>query len=155
MMSIATLDRVNQCPTPLDATLRRLDDRQYLAMELAYARHGGLVEGNDVARRLRRRSSQPISLLAHWIVERNIVSFHWRGRLLVPDFQFEAPEMMPRPEVARILSELTPFLDDWDVALWFSRPNAWIDDQSPIDVIASNPNAVLQAARADRYIAKW
>jgi len=155
MRSMTMTDLASPCTSRREAPLRRAEDRQYLNMEIVYARHGGLAEGDDVARRLRRRSPQPGSLLARWIVERSIVSFYWRGRVLVPKFQFNDLDQMPRQEVMSIVSELTPFLDDWDAALWFVEPNAWIEFQLPIDLMASNPYAVLQAARGDRHVAKW
>jgi hypothetical protein len=155
MLSTTITDPALPRTTRHEPPLRRLEDRQYVAMEIAFARHGGLSEGDEMARRLRRRSSQPVSLLARWIVERTIVSFDWRGRVLVPNFQLDVQDLMPRQVVLNVASELTPFLDDWNVALWFAEPNAWIEHRLPIDLMASDPNGVLQAARGDRHLARW
>jgi len=33
-------------------------------------------------------------------------------------------------------------------------PNTWLADDSPVDLLWLDPRAVLQAARADRFIAR-
>jgi len=129
---------------------RRLEDRQYAMMELAYGRKGGLSSGDGIARLLRSHSSQPLSLLARWIVDRQIVSFRWRSLLLVPKFQFEPAGMRPRPTVLDVVNELAPYRDDWDLACWFAQPNARLEHRAPLDLIDDDPEAVRRAARADR-----
>ncbi len=130
-------------------------ERQFAAMESAYVRQGGLATGDTVAEMLRTRSSQPISALARWIVDRRIVSFTWRSRLLLPVFQFEPASMRPRPCVLDAVAELSPWLDDWELAMWFVEPNAWLRGRAPVDVIDDDPVELVQAARADRQIARW
>ncbi len=135
--------------------LQRAIERQFVAIERAYAHQGGLATGDAVAEMLRTRSSQPLSALARWIVDRRIVSFTWQPRLLIPLFQFEPVNMRPRPCVLDAVAELSPFLDDWELALWFVEANAWLDGRPPIDVIDDDPAELLQAARADRQVARW
>jgi len=119
----------------------------------AFSRTGVLVSGEDMTLLLRRRTSQPISMLARWIVERRVVSFAWRGEYLVPMFQFEGVYMTVRRSVSAVLAELNGAFDDWDLATWFALPNSWLHDEAPVDVLPCDPHSVLQAARADRFIA--
>ncbi|MBK7615415.1 MAG: hypothetical protein IPJ08_13330 [Burkholderiales bacterium] len=49
--------------------------------------------------------------------------------------------------------ELPAELDAWQVAAWFARPNGWLNDARPVDQLARNLPAVLNAARADRFVA--
>lgn len=148
--------RRTPCLEPQPANcLRRAEDREYLAMEDAYARNGGLACGDEVARMLRHRSSQPLSQLARWITDRVVISFPWQSRLLVPLFQFERIEMRLRPATVEVVCELVDTLDDWDLAFWFAHPNSWLDDRLPVEVIETDAAAVLQAARADRYVSRW
>lgn len=141
---------------PTVASLRQSAiERQFVAIESAYAHHGGLATGDAVAEMLRTRSSQTISALARWIVDRRIVSFNWQSRLLIPLFQFDPVTMRPRPCVIDAVAELSPFLDDWALASWFVESNAWLDDCSPLDVIDDDPHQVIQAARADRHVVRW
>ena len=141
-------------PTPGNPLQCALECR-FDAMESVYVREGGLATGDAVAELLRARSSQPISVLARWIVDRRIVSFNWQSRLLIPLFQFDMATMEPRQCVLDAVGELSPHLDDWDLASWFVEPNAWLDGRQPIDVVDDEPAELVQAARADRQIARW
>jgi hypothetical protein len=127
---------------------RRLEDREFAAMELAYRRNGGLLSADAVARLLRARDAQPLSVLARWIVDRRILSIDWQSQLLVPTFQFEEAGMRLRPEVLEMVSELAPFLDDWALARWFAEPNSRLEHRAPVEALDTNPGAVLRAARA-------
>jgi hypothetical protein len=120
----------------------------------AFRRTGGLVSGEELTLLLRQRTSQPISMLARWIVERRVVSFGWRGEYLVPMFQFEGAYMAVRRSVSAVLAELRGVFDDWDLATWFALPNDWLGEHAPVRVLPIDPYAVLQAARADRFIAQ-
>jgi hypothetical protein len=132
---------------------RRVEDHQLIVMEDAFRATGGLVSSNEIARRLRKGSNQPISIVANWIVAREIISLDWQSTTRVPLFQFEPPTMILRPGVTRIIRELSAVFDDWDLALWFATPNAWIFGRTPLEVFDRNERAVLEAARADRFIA--
>ena len=132
---------------------QRVEDRQFLAMQGAYARTGGLAFGDDVAQLLRRRSEQPISTLAHWIVARTIVTFEWRSQTLIPLFQFDPLDMSRRAGTVEVIRELSDIFDDWELASWFAQPNVWLDDATPVDAIRDDQPRVLQAARVDRFIA--
>ena len=90
---------------------------------------------------LRRRTSQPVSMLARWIVERRVVSFGWQGEYLLPMFQFDRAEMTVRRHVSAVLDEFDGTFDDWDLATWFALPNAWLGDDTPVDVLSLNPHA--------------
>jgi len=120
----------------------------------AYRRTGGLAGGDELTLMLRRRTSQPISMLARWIVERRVVSFGWRGEYLLPMFQFDRADMAVRRPVSAVLDEFDGTFDDWDLATWFALPNTWLGDDAPVDMLPRNPHAVLEAARADRFIAR-
>ena len=120
----------------------------------AFRRTGGLVGGDELTFLLRVRTSQPISMLARWIVERRVVSFGWHGEYLLPMFQFDRADMTMRRPVSAILVEFDGTFDDWDLATWFALPNAWLEHVAPVDALAHDPHAVLQAARADRFIAR-
>ena len=136
-----------------ETTGQRIEDRQFLEMDSAFRRTGGLASGDEVARLLRRQSEQPISTLARWIVAREVVSFEWRSQTLLPLFQFDRHDLLLRPRAAHIVQELAGTFDDWETALWFAQPNAWLHDMAPADAIVHNAAEVFHAARADRFVA--
>jgi hypothetical protein len=135
-------------------TSRRIEDRQCGIMEAAFARNGGCVTGNVLARQLRHRTGQPFSMVEGWITERTIVSFAWNSQVLVPRFQFQPADMSPCTGTTEVVRELVDVFDDWELALWFAQPNAWLENAAPVDVIGHDQAAVHRAARADRYIAR-
>ena len=142
-----------------DSALRRpafefFEARQYSEMEAAFRPHGGIVGCDDVVRLLSRRADQPVSMLAHWIVDREVLSVHWQSRIMVPLFQFDRASMLPRGPIREVIRELAPVLDDWLLALWFALPNVLLGDVAPVDAIEANGRDVVDAARAERFMVR-
>jgi hypothetical protein len=124
------------------------------AMVQAYERTGGLMRSEEVLFLLRRHSSQALSRLARWIVDQRAVTFEWQADRLVPMFQFDLADMSIRPEAAAVLAELAGVFADWELATWFAEPNSWLQGRNPVDALQTDSQAVLDAARADRFVAR-
>lgn len=140
---------------PQAAEVMRPDDkaRQYAQMIDGFRASGGVLSGDQMALHLRTNCQQPISALARWIVDRQVLSFEWQTQILVPLFQFGSAPVAPRDGMRSAISELSEVFDDWDLAAWFARPNAWLNNARPADEIARDALAVFHAARADRFVA--
>ncbi|OWQ44568.1 hypothetical protein CDL60_24055 [Roseateles noduli] len=130
-----------------------LRQTQFDVMRQAFAEQGGLLCSEELERRLRPVVDQPISQIARWIVSRSIVAVQWQARTWIPAFQFLAPAFAVRPCCALALGELEAVFDDWEMACWFASPNAWLAGASPASC-AGQEQLLLQAARADRFIAR-
>ena len=144
-----TVESAPAAPASLPAGhLARARERQFATMTRAFARHGGLVDGDEAAWLLRRYARLPISALARWVVEGRVVSFAWEGRRLVPLFQFTPCEMTLRPGIAEAARALVAHGDAWAIARWFALPNDWLDGCAPVDILESDPVAVVRAACA-------
>jgi hypothetical protein len=160
-MSAAAAPRVDGAPqrpafpaaVPEHGAFRRIEDRQFLEMNQAYGPHGGFASGNEVARRMRRHCHQPMSVLARWIVRRELVNLTWRSQVLVPMFQFNTGDMCVHPVVRDALAELAGVFDDWEIAAWFAQPNVWLGNERPVDLVNVDNEALLRAARTDRFVA--
>ncbi len=138
----------------LPALLQTTEDFQYREMERAFHSTGGIVSSQEVTALLSARTSQPISLLARWIVAHDVLSFEWRSLIMLPLFQFDLHSMTVRGAVVDVIRELVPAITEWDAALWFSQPNAWLGNSAPVDTIDVDPRAVFEAARAERYLVR-
>ena len=114
-----------------------------------------MVTGGEIAERLRPVCSQPVSLLAHWIVDRRVLSFSCCSGLMFPLFQFDFLRGCVHSGVLRAMSELSGALIDDEVARWFVQPNGWLIGATPADSWLCHAAAVLAAARADRFLTKW
>ncbi|MDP3824801.1 MAG: hypothetical protein Q8R33_25295 [Burkholderiales bacterium] len=128
-------------------------DAQFRGLRAAYGHSGGLARGDDLARLLEDRQQGDFVSLAKVLVGRKVFGFKWHEQLWIPMFQFELRDLSIKTLHRPVLAELTPVFDNWSLADWFARPNSWLCNQSPVQVLGSNLPAVLAAARADRFIA--
>lgn len=128
-------------------------DRQFVAMLDAYRRSGGLARADEVLAMFRRCHGPDTSMLARWIVAREVICFEWQSQSWLPIFQFERLHCNPESSLRSIFIELTCVYNQWDMAVWFARPNQWLGDRSPVDAWPIDLPAVVEAARADRFVA--
>ncbi|WP_180127664.1 hypothetical protein [Rhodoferax sp. BLA1] len=127
-------------------------DQQFMTMLKAYRHSGGLLRAPDVAARCRPHSGTDVRTLAHWIAQRQVVSFEWLSRIWLPVFQFQRADMSRQQGLAEVLSELVGVYDNWQLANWFALPNHWLADTTPADRLADAPAEVLTAARAEQFL---
>ncbi len=52
-------------------------------------------------------------------------------------------------EAAQILTVLQPRFSGWQTALWFTSRNGWLGAKRPVDVLKSDPEALVEAARRE------
>ena len=127
--------------------------RGYDAMLAAFRVTGGIARGDDLARLLEYLQRGDFVALARRLVSREVCGFEWHESFWVPMFQFELRDLSIKPGPQRVLAELAAELDGWNRAAWFARPNTWLDEQRPVDLLDSDLAAVLEAARTDRFVA--
>jgi hypothetical protein len=133
----------------------------WLSTAAAFSSTGGLVSGDDLAELIRHRcevagwlpDSQPVSLVARWIVTRAVLSMDSPWGPMFPLFQFDLPTASLVDAIEPLLNELRPVFDDVELALWFVTPNDWLDGARPVSAMHHSLPAVMQAARADRFVA--
>ena len=118
-----------------------------------YSANGGTTTADDLAQLLEERSGGGFDDVAKYIVSRDIISFEWRNHYWIPLFQFDISNMSLKQGVRKVTRELSPVLDNWTLALWFTEPNVWLDGNRPVDRVDSHISEVLEAARADRFVA--
>ena len=133
----------------------------WLSTAAAFTGTGGVVNGDDLAELIRHRcevagwlpDSLPVSLVARWIVSRAVVTLDSPWGPLFPLFQFDLPTASVVDGMAPLLEELRPVFDDVELALWFVTPNDWLAGARPASAMHHSFSSVLQAARADRFVA--
>lgn len=138
---------------PLFPNTRADASGRLFEMQHAFRSTGGVITGDALTGVLRRRSDQPLSLLARWIVNRDVVSFEAHGQTWLPMFQFDPATLSVVRSVKQVIGELRDVFDDWELTEWFASPNSWLDGVTPANALASDADAVVQAARADRFVA--
>jgi hypothetical protein len=115
-------------------------------LDESYRPSGGLVTSSDVLAMLRVVSDQPLSLLARWIVDRQVVHFIWRAQTFLPLGQFDKHTMQVRHSWVEAVRCLGPGMDDWEVAKWFAKPHPLLDGAIPADAIRRDPAGVARLA---------
>lgn len=129
---------------------RRRDDHVLGDMVDRYGQRGGLASTDELVHLMRPHWRQPVSVLARWIVDRKVLSFAWHGQILLPAFQFESPRMTPNQAIAECSRELGDTVDDEAFAAWFIRPDDGLGGNSPLDLLSSHPDVVIEAAARTR-----
>jgi hypothetical protein len=137
---------------PIAASAHHRDAR-FMELLRGLRRYGGLERGDEVADRVRRVNGTDLATLARQIVVGRLLCFDWGGTLWLPLLQFQPTDMTPRPEVLRVVAELTPTFDALEVCEWLIRPNSTLDDVPPAALLSSRSDDVRGVARLDRFIA--
>jgi hypothetical protein len=97
---------------------------------------------------LRSRAKNRHALANRWRNEGRIFAVEHRGQLLYPAFQFDPETFDPLPVISGALAAL-PRADmtPWEVGLWWTAENGWLDGARPVDALDDRPEAVVQAAQ--------
>lgn len=136
----------------LAAALAADDNQNFAFLRDVFRPTGGLARAHELAGMLRHPHPDGLRVLARWIAAREVVYVQCGGDYWLPLFQFDGVgELAPRACVRRVLAQLGPVFDPWDIALWFARPNPWLGGEVPSRKLDDLPMRVEQAARADRF----
>lgn len=126
-------------------------DHQFVAMLNAYRCRGGLARALEVVALFNRHGDENVTTLASWIGNRKVLCFDWQSKMWLPLFQFNLLNMKPYPGLGQVLAELSNTQGPFERVLWFAQPNSLLADCIPADKLASDPCAVLHAARSVEY----
>ena len=137
-------------PPRFAVPLRRREDVALAELMAGYGAHGGLASTDELVGLMRPHWRQPISILAKWIIGRKVVSFMSRTQFVLPVFQFARPQMKPNEAVGDCSIELGDLMGVESFAAWFVRPCDWLGRRMPVDLLANDPAAVVDAAGRTR-----
>jgi hypothetical protein len=89
--------------------------------------------------------------LDHWVADGRILSVRHEGVDYFTLFALNPAEgYRPYPaaaDVIRILSRILNRENSWALASWFIGLNSFLNDQRPVDLLASDPEWVVEAAQ--------
>jgi hypothetical protein len=129
------------------------EDRDFGLMLARYQASGGLARGDDLARWMEAVHHGSFMSLAKLMASGEMLSFLWHDTPWVPMFQFEPGGLSLRPGPQEVFAVLAGTFDGWALAVWFTQPNDRLLGHSPVELLDSDLQAVLTAARQDRFIA--
>jgi hypothetical protein len=136
-------------PTTVDMEMaQRLSARRSrLLKEFGYATAEQLADLNH------SQASNRTALADNWKKRRQAFSVHHRDddgrpREVFPLFQFQ--DGRPLRAVQPVIEAFGEHKAPWKLALWFTSNNGWLRGQArPVDLLESDPDAVVEAARRD------
>jgi hypothetical protein len=101
----------------------------------------------EVAERYGSSAKNRAALAQSWRKQGKVFAVPIRNGQRFPLFQFDE-HGEPKPAIARVLAPLrTAGFEDWQVALWFTGALASLEDRRPVDLIDTDPERVIEAAR--------
>jgi hypothetical protein len=148
-------------PTPVAQADDPAFDTLFLDLLARYRPWRGLSRYSEVSRVLAAQDGLSCMALAGWITDGTVFGFEWGGDFWLPTCQFVSsggqassrPRWQPRTWPRSVCCELAPFFDGWRIARWIVEPNAWLQGRTPIMCIDRHLHEVVEAARADRFVA--
>jgi len=138
---------------PPDMSAAMPQDRQFIALMAAYRPYRGISRLNWLSGGGRVRFDGLDSDVEALVSERQMLAFAWDDEMWIPMFQFDGSGAAVSQGPHRVIAEWGGVLDGWALAHWFVRPNSWLGLHMPIELINSGLPDVLEAARADRFVA--
>lgn len=125
-------------------------DEQFIDMLKGYRASGGIARCSELERLVRGPAEPAGRCVERWLGDAAVFAFQWQSTTWIPWFQLTGAPPTPHAGLRPILEGLGPRSDDWELALWFSRPNPLLEDACPATVLHRDAAAVHRAAQAWR-----
>jgi hypothetical protein len=138
----------NSSPAVLVQVQRNAEAHAELADEF------GLLSSTDVAELAGSTASNRAATANRLRTQRKAFTVDVDGAQRFPGFQF-GENGRPLSVIADVLAAVGNRLTGWELALWFTGSSDWLGGERPVDVLDSDPEPVVEAARrlADEILA--
>lgn len=108
-------------------------------------REFGAYTSAQLAELRHSRTTNPHTTTSRWLTDRRVFAVDTSVGRLFPAFQFDT-EGEPRPVVRSALAAMGGQLRGWELLLWFTGSNGYLDGQRPVDALDRAPDDVVAAA---------
>lgn len=145
----AIQDAMDMLPGKADAHRWQIS-KNVLARNAFRLQCEGLLSSKDVADLLGSTAKNRAALAKQLKDAGKALSVRLRNQDHYPGFQFDQENQCVYPEMSEIIALLASDYDyGWQMALWFSCDNEWLDGKTPLAVWPDDRPAVLEAARSE------
>jgi hypothetical protein len=139
-------DTAREAPVSAPLDYREHEARRWAAARADFLHKYESVTAPELASLTGSRSANPSARAHSWVKANRIFSVNDGASERYPLFQLR--EGQPLSQLADILPVLRRKLSNWQIAFWFTSPNAWAGGwRRPIDVLTQEPDVVFDAAR--------
>lgn len=125
-----------------------LQARRNAAARAALLQEFGALTSTEIADLAGSKAGNRAALANRWRKEGRIFAMTHQGQTYFAAFQFDA-DGRPRPAIAEVLRVFGDDGGGWQTALWFTAANGWLDGARPIDLLDTDPQRVVDAARSE------
>jgi len=108
---------------------------------------GDFLPATEVAKLAGFTSTDLRLQLNKWALNREIFAIQHGRKEYLPLYGLNPGDHRPRKEMAEILNIFQGAKDGWALAFWFAGLNSFLNDERPQDVLASDPERVIAAAK--------
>jgi hypothetical protein len=109
---------------------------------------GDFIPAGEVSQLAGYSRTNPSVQPNKWKRNRAIFAIEHKGDDFFPLYALNPDDnYRPRKEVAEILSIFGDSKDGWGLAFWFAGLNSFLDDERPQDVLATDPESAIAAAK--------
>jgi hypothetical protein len=137
---------------PLTADAEAPSGSGFIALLETFRMTGGTAPGEIMGALLEEHHAGDAVGLARLLCSGELFAFEWRASLWLPMFQFALPDLSLKVAPQRVRLALPTAWSGWALACWFATPNAWLTDRRPVDLLDTDPDAVLRAAQSLKWI---
>ena len=113
-----------------------------------FLEHFDTYSSNDIYRMNDSTATNKAALASGWRSKGRVFAVNHKSELRYPAFQFDK-DAKPRKVIADVIKLFEKENADWQLALWFVTPNSILSGQAPIEVIKSDPKALIDAANEE------
>ena len=131
-------------PDDLPTPAMVLQARRNSVARTELIREFGVLTSAEVAEVNGSTAENRAALANRWKREGKLFAVRHEGREYFPGFQL-SPDGRPREVIERVLEALGE-PRGWQTALWFTSANGYLDARRPVDLLDSEPDAVVEAA---------
>jgi hypothetical protein len=143
LLDALTPDDTPPAPAAVLQVRRNVEARKRLLDEF------GALTSTEVAELAGSTAENRSATANRWRQEHRIFGVRHHDAVYYPGFQFGS-DGRPLPVVRDALDALSAHgLTDWEIALWFTTSTSSLGDRRPVDLLASDPDAVVEAARLE------
>ncbi|HEX3552850.1 MAG TPA: phasin family protein [Thermoanaerobaculia bacterium] len=133
---------------PLPTPPAVLQARRNAAARADLLREFSAFSSAEVAEMAGSKAQNKAALANRWKQEGRVFSVPHRGSTFFPGYQFDS-KGQPIPVISRVLATLGRRSREWELALWFTSANGWLDGRRPVDLLADGPEEVARAAERE------
>ena len=128
---------------------RAVQEQAHMLIEAktAILNSGDFLPTTEVAKLTGFTSINSSVQLNKWKRNREIFTIQHDREDYLPLYSLNPDGHHPRKEMAEVLNVFGNAKDGWGLAFWFAALNSFLDDERPQDVLATDPERVIAAAK--------